>query len=492
MNAMRIKDLREYVDLLRKHGELVDVHEETDWNLEIGAVIRHSYDLNAPSPLFWEVKDKMGRVLGAPVSISKRHYPNIKLALSLGLALDSSQRDIIQSIANAMENKKIPPIEKATAKFQENLVVGDAVDLYALPTPLIHGGDGGPYINTLGCIVVQSPDGKWTNWSIARIMINGKKTMTGIIASTKHLGMIHKMWQDLGKDTPFALALGVEPSIPFVCAMALDDYVNEADWLGGYWGEGIEVTRCHTNHLSVPSSAEIVIEGRISADVCVDEGPMGEYTGYSSKEKIKMPQYEVDAIQYRHNPILPVVAAGMPIEEDHTIWGTVTSATNLYQFRKNGLPVKDCFHTWQSCMMLMAITLHEGYEKQYPDKKALFDRIAKVCFDSRSGVVVPKIAVMDEDINVYDFNEVARAVFTRTHPGSGDYVYDSKLITNLVPYLQCGEVDSRLSTKVIFDCLFNPDVEKKPIVSSFKTLWPKHIQDKVLQRWKDYGYPEEE
>jgi phenylphosphate carboxylase alpha subunit len=489
MMASRIKDLREYIDILHAYGEIVDISTKVDWNLELGAIIRHSYDLNAASPFFLNINDKIGRVLGAPVSISNRKYPTIKLALSMGLAPESSLNSIIHSIANAMDNKSIPPVEKPTAKFQENIMLGADIDLYKLPTPLIHQGDGGPYINTIGCIVVQSPNGKWTNWSIARIMINSKKSMTGIIAPTKHLGMIHKMWQDLGKDTPFALALGVEPSIPFVCSMALADEVNEADWLGGYWGEGIDVTPCHTNHLSVPSSAEIVIEGRISASTYVDEGPMGEYTGYSTRGPVKMPQYEVEAIQHRDNPILPVVAAGMPIEEDHTVWGTVTSAMNLYQFRKNGLPVKDCFHTWQSGMMLMALTLANGYERQYPDKKKLFDRIAEVCFNSRSGVVVPKIAVMNEDIDIYNFEEVARGIFSRTHPGCGYHIYDNEVITNLVPYLQCGEIDSRMSKKIIFDCLFDPEIEKRPIVSSFKTLWPQHIQDKVLRRWHEYGYP---
>lgn len=484
----KINNLREYIDKLREHKELLDVKAEVDWNLEIGAIIRRTYDLQAPSPYFHSVKDKIGRVLGAPVSVSHRKYPYLKLALSLGLPLSASLKEIIEKIVSSMENKPIPPVEVRDAEFHKNRFLGDEIDLDKLPTPLIHGGDGGPYIGTLGCIVVQSPDGKWTNWQIARIMINGKRTMTGIVVPTHHLGVIHKMWKDLGKDTPFAVALGVEPSIPFVCSMPLEAYVNESDWLGGYWGEGIQVTRCKTNNLLVPSSAEIVMEGKLSATTYVDEGPMGEYTGYSPNCSSKMPQYEVEALYYRDDPILPVVAAGMPIEEDHSVWGTVTSAFNLYQFRKNKLPIKDCFHTWGSCMMLMAVTLEEGYEKQYPDKKELFLQIAKTCFNSRAGVVVPKIAVLDSDIDVFNFEEVARAVFSRTHPNSGYHFYDHKDVTGLVPYLQCGEVNKRMTQKVILDCLFDPKMDKRPIVSSFKSLWPAEIQAKVLKRWREYGF----
>lgn len=485
----KIGSLREYIDILKSSGEVIDVNQEVDWNLEVGAIIRRSYDLNAPSPLFRAVKDKKGQILGAPVSISgSKNHPYIKLALSMGFDATAALDDIIRGVADSMDNNPIKPVIVGDAPFMENMSFGDHINLYDLPTPLIHEGDGGPYINTLGCIVVQSPDGAWTNWSIARIMINGKRSMTGIVAPTKHLGMIHKMWKDLGKDTPFALALGVEPSIPFVCSLPLDDYVNECDWLGGYWGEGIEVVKCQTNDLYVPKSAEIVVEGSISCSIYVDEGPMGEYTGYSSPDKIKMPLYQVDAVLHRDDPILPVVAAGMPIEEDHTVWGTATSSYNLYQFRRNNLPIKNCFHTWESSMMLMAVTLERGYQDRFESKVELFDRIAKVCFGSRAGVVVPKIAVFDEDIDVYNFTEVARALFSRCHPVTGYHFYENRTITNLVPYLQCGEVDSRLSVKVIFDCLFDPSAEKRPIVSSFETLWPKEIQEKVINNWKGYGY----
>jgi len=485
----KLNHLREYIEILKQHKEVLDVDVETDWNLEIGAVIRRSYDLRAPSPLFNKIKDRIGRVLGAPASLSnQKDHPYIKLALALGLPPATSIGAIIERIATSLEKPPVPPVVVPQAPFHENIHLGEQVDLYKLPVPIIHEHDGGPYINTFGCIVVRSPDGKWTNWSIARIMIDGKNTMTGIVAPTKHLGVIHKMWKDLGLDTPFALALGVEPSIPVVCSMPLPDFVNEGDWLGGFWGEGIHVTPCRTNDLFVPTSAEIVVEGVIAATDTANEGPMGEYSGYSSHEVCRMPRYKVNAVLHRNDPILPVVAAGMPVEEDHTIWGTVTSAFNLYQFRKAGIPVKACFHTWESCMMLMAISLTDGYESVFRNKQEMFDRIASTCFNSRAGVVVPKIAVFNEDIDVYDFTEVARALLSRTHPVSGYKTYDHKLITNLVPYLQCGEIDNRMSTKVIFDCLFDPKIEKRPITASFRRLWPEHIQNRVLQRWKEYGF----
>ena len=45
------------------------------------------------------------------------------------------------------------------------------------------------------------------------------------------------------KYLPYALALGTEPAIPFVAGMPLDENVDEADFIGGYFGEPIEVAR---------------------------------------------------------------------------------------------------------------------------------------------------------------------------------------------------------------------------------------------------------
>ena len=42
--------------------------------------------------------------------------------------------------------------------------------------------------------------------------------------------------------------------------MPLADGVNEADFIGAYLGEPLEVVNCETVDLQVPATAEIVIE----------------------------------------------------------------------------------------------------------------------------------------------------------------------------------------------------------------------------------------
>ena len=50
---MHLKDLREYIQALDNIGEVQSVEKSVDLFLEAGGIIRRSYDLRAPAPLFF-------------------------------------------------------------------------------------------------------------------------------------------------------------------------------------------------------------------------------------------------------------------------------------------------------------------------------------------------------------------------------------------------------------------------------------------------------
>ena len=110
MNRHRIKDLREYIDLLSSLGQIQAINVPVDPNLEIGAVIRHSYDLQAPAPLFNQVPGMMGRILGAPVGLSSNpDIPLARLAASVGVPFNSSHLEIIEALSDGFKADPIPP-----------------------------------------------------------------------------------------------------------------------------------------------------------------------------------------------------------------------------------------------------------------------------------------------------------------------------------------------------------------------------------------------
>ena len=237
----RLRDLRAFLGALNACGDLQTIDREVDWNLEVGAVIRRSYELRAAAPLFANLpRSRPGsRILGAPGGLSSDPlHPLARVAISLGLQRESSGTDIVEAIAAALEKPGIPPVEVTGAPCKENMLIGDGVDLELLPVPLIHGGDGGRYLNTYGLNIVRTPDGRWTNWSINRMMLHDRNHLTGTFAVNQHLGMILSQWRDRGEDMPIAIALGVEPALPFLAGgMPLPEEFSEADFVGAYFGE---------------------------------------------------------------------------------------------------------------------------------------------------------------------------------------------------------------------------------------------------------------
>src|SRR5262245_42292961 len=107
-----LKSLREYIDTLKAIGELQEIDREVDWNLEMGAIIRRSYELRAPAPLFNRIKgiEKGFRVLGAPAGISgQKELAYARIALSLGMPANSTLREMVEALADAHDKTPVLP-----------------------------------------------------------------------------------------------------------------------------------------------------------------------------------------------------------------------------------------------------------------------------------------------------------------------------------------------------------------------------------------------
>ncbi len=489
----RLKSLPEYIARLKTLGEIQEIDVEVDWNLEMGAIIRRCCELQAPAPLFNRIKgiEPGFRVLGAPAGLSRRNGL-ARVALSLGLPATTAVCDMIETLAAAHGKPPIPPRRIATSPCKEHKCLGADVNLARLPAPLIHEGDGGRYLNTWGTIIVRTPDGRWTNWSITRIMVTGRDTMAGGVIPRQHLGMIYAQWKALGRAMPFALAMGTEPVIPFVAGMPLDDNVNEADFIGGYLGEPVDVVDCETVDLQVPATSEIVLEGTLSATETVWEGPMGEYSGYlSPKGGMPSPVFQVSAMTFRDQPILPVVAAGEPVEENHTCWGLAVSAQILWELRQQHFPVASCFIPFQSAAHWLVVTVKRSASAGGRGEE-LVHELARILSLSRAGSFVPKVLLMDEDIDPANLDELLWAFATRNHPERGQFLFHDQKLLPLVAFLTDDERKAGRGARVIYNCLPSADCppDRLPRRSSFRHLWPKEIQDKVTRNWKRYGFSE--
>jgi 4-hydroxy-3-polyprenylbenzoate decarboxylase len=494
--ACGLATFRGYVDALRDHGDLVDVTCEVDPWLELGAIVRRSYDLRAPAPLFHRLKGARSdcRVLGAPAGLSARPGAGLcRIALSLGLSAHASGTEIVDALASAAETAPVGAVLVESAPCQENVMTGDAVDLTALPFPWIHAADGGRYVNTFGVVVVRSPDSAWTNWSISRQMLVDARHMAGGVPASQHLGMIHAQWKALGEATPFATVLGVDPATAFFASMPLADGVDEAGVVGGYRDAPVEVVRCRTVDLEVPAECELVIEGFIDSMETVPEGPMGEYTGYVNPgASSRHPLWHVTAVTHRDRPIVPVVAAGPPAEENHTVWGTAQAAAVLHELRAAGLPVVSCWMPFEAaCQWLVVSVRCDWPSLGWSSRAALASAVGDVVFSSKAGVAVPRVSVVENDIDICDLAQIVWADATRCHPRDDVIPFADRPMLGLPIFLAPDDKSRSRTTKVVRDCL-SAD-RTKPFGAlervTFEAGWPGETRARVLAKWDRYGFP---
>ena len=79
---------------------------------------------------------------------------------------------------------------------------------------------------------------------------------------------------------------------------------NEFEAAGGLIGEAVEVIAGPRTGLPIPAHAEIAFEGFIHPNDVLDEGPLGEWTGYYAGGLKKEPAIRIETVMHRHDPIL--------------------------------------------------------------------------------------------------------------------------------------------------------------------------------------------
>ncbi|WP_197507956.1 MULTISPECIES: UbiD family decarboxylase [unclassified Mycobacterium] len=495
--GIHYESFRDYVQALQAIGEVQQIDEPIHWNLEMGAIIRRSTEMKAAAPLFNHVigADAGLRAMGAPAATSRQ--PGLylaRLAMMMGRDPRATALELVEAYVEAKSQPVLSPVSVPpdSAPCKRNAMLGDDIDLMRLPVPYIHDGDGGRYIQTAGINIVRSPDRTWTNWSVNRAMLVDKNHLTGLVIPEQHIGMVHGMWKQQGKPTPWALALGVPPAAMIAAGAPMPAYVSEHDFASQLTGAAMQMVACETVDLEVPASAEIVLEGLISDSEMAMEGPLGEYGGYTIGEPKPWPLFTVTAVTYRDRAILPVIAPGRPVEDVHTIWGLGISGETLHLCREAGLPVTACWTPLESATHWMVVTVPDSWHDQtgLPVDEFLH-RLGQTIFASHPGWQFPKILVIGDDIDPSDLGQVVWAFATRCHPGSGEILFSMTKLGEWVAYLDSSEKYTGRGGQALYNCLMRSQSFGRPLpeVASFTTSYPRALQDKILANWASYGYP---
>jgi UbiD family decarboxylase len=483
----RIKDLREYLKVLESLGDVEHIDRVVNPRLEAAAIARRSTEQRRRAPMFNNVEGvKPGfRIAGALGALSSDdRNPLARVSLSLGLPHDTTSRELVEHYAAAHQKPLIPPklIPRDSAPCKQNVLLGEKATLDHFPIPLVHPDDGARYVNTWGIIVARTPDGRWTNWSISRIMMIDGRHMTGLFLPQQHIGMIWQEWVKIGKPMPFAVVQGGDPGASMIGGMPVPADMDEGSFLGALYGEPVEVVKCETVDLEVPAGAEVVIEGHVSIARDATEGPYAEFHGYAFEETSPEPVYTIEAITYRDNPIWPVSATGRPPDDSQVGPAVGVSAELLTLLRNTGLPITTAWLLIETACSWAIVTVPQNWRDLLPSTETseFVRRIGETMSASRVGRMCPVTFVLDDDIDPANLSDVLWVLGTRIHPN----LRQEHWPVTILPWYPCYTAEERHSARgsiVVHDGLLPAGAREHARPATFDSLYPTELRARVLE-----------
>ncbi len=469
--------LRPFINLLEKFGELRRVNAEVDWKYEVGAIMHEVNHRKGPAIIFENIKDYHSPLLVGALTTRRR------IALALGLSPDTPLREITHEYIQRAKNP-IEPVIVSDGPCKEKIYHTSDLNLLSFPAPWWHEMDGGRYIGTLHTVVCKDPDSNWQNCAVHRVMIHDERTCGIYLAPGQHNAIIYSKYEQMGRPMPVAIAIGLDPVCILTSAGGFPAYVNEWTIAGALKKAPLEVVKCETNDLYVPAHAEIVIEGEMPVRERKDEGPFGEHTGYFGGSRLPRPVINVKCIMHKQNPIFQGTYEGMPPNEDHMLTSVNSSALALKAFEEIGfIGIKDIyFPTGADPWLSAIISIEKKYEGHGIDA-------SRVLFACKAGSFVKHVIVVDEDIDVFDLENVLWAVNTRfqarraviTHLEHGSMLDPSKP-------LEWGGITDRMVIDATWPMTHEFPPRKEWLgLSHPPTLKPsQELLERVRKRWKKY------
>jgi 4-hydroxy-3-polyprenylbenzoate decarboxylase len=345
------------------------------------------------------------------------------------------------------EARSIAPVTVKTGPLLDNVSSGKDVNIQSIPTPRWHEHDGGYYIGT-GCMVImRDPDTGWINYGAYRVQSHGPAVATVMCSKGKHGDLIKRRYHERGEPCPIAVVVGMHPALFTVGGLEIPYGKNEYDVAGGLIGEPVEVIAGPRTGLPIPAHAEIAFEGFIHPDDLLDEGPLGEWTGYYAGGQKKEPAIRIETFMHRDNPILLGAIPGVPPDDDSFYRGTYRSGAVWNQLEAAGVP--EVKGVWAHAAGGSRLWLTVAIKQLYGGHAKQAGLIASQC---HAGAYANRIVVVvDDDIDPADMDQVVWAMCTRMEPREGIETLRGCWSTVLDP-MAYGSDDPRNARIVIDAC----------------------------------------
>src|SRR5215204_2894796 len=424
------KNLRTFIETLRKENDLTEIETEVDPYLEIAEIHRRVIDEQGKALLFKNVKGSKYSVVTNLFGTAKR----------IDLAFGKKPQELVKKAVEAVE-VLLPPkprelwnyrdlafsaLKLGTKKVRRAPVLevcDQPANLEELPLLQLWHEDGGHFI-TLPLVYTESPSSGKHNLGMYRIQ-RFDKTSTGIHWQIGKGGGFHYFEaEQKGADLPVTISLGGSPAMILAAIAPLPEDVPELV-LASVLADGkIEtVENPLQNHHRLIAEAEFAICGRVAPKVRRPEGPFGDHYGYYSLVH-DYPVFEAQAVFHRQDAIFPATVVGKPRQEDFFIGDylqellsplfpmVMPSVRDIWSYGETG------FHS------LAAAVVHERYARE-----ALVSAFRILGEGQLS--LTKFLLITDEPRDLKDFKGTLEHVLARADFQSDLFVFDRTAMDTL-------------------------------------------------------------
>ena len=438
------QDLRVWLAEMEAAGEVTHI-SGAEREREIGGIVDiYQRKIGNPAVLFDDIPGypKGHRILANILTSNRR------INMTMGNPADGSEIELVKHWRKYMkEAKTFPPVEVKNGALLENVKTGDDIDLFKIPVPQWHEHDGGYYIGTGDMVVMKDPDTGWINYGAYRVQAHDKKLATVMCSKGKHGDMIQKQISRARAAVPGRG--GVRHASGAVHDRRAGNPARQerirrgrrAARRAGGGDHGAE------DRPADPGARRDRVRGLHPSERQLDEGPLGEWTGYYAGGLKKEPAIRIETMMYRDNPILLGAIPGIPPDDNSFYRGSYRSGAVWNQLEAAGVP--EVRGVWSHAAGGSRLWLTVSIKQMYAGHSKQAGLIASQC---HAGAYVNRfVVVVDEDINPADMDKVIWAMCTRFDPREGMEVLRGCWSSALDP-MAYSEKDPRNARVVIDAC----------------------------------------
>ena len=327
-------------------------------------------------------------------------------AAALGLENDN---EVCPYLAKQMANGagKSKMVEDGPVK--EVKLIGDDADLRKLPIPIHSHGDAGRYLGS-GVTITRDPETGIRNESILRVQLTDDPHKAPFWMAARHNYQHYLKYVEMDKPMPMAFAIGLHPVYEIMSNWSgIHKDFDELEYAAGVLGEEIEMVKCETIDLEVPAHAEVIIEGTVHPTDRMMEGPFGEFTNFGFGAEGPAPVFTCSAITHRENPIFRHMQATW--FTDHQPLITLPMEATYYNRLRDtqgNTNVLDVFVPPWASQFLMIVQVEAKWDGQVNDML--------MAALSGPNLHVKTVIAVDEDVDIYNAEDVLWAMTTRVDP----------------------------------------------------------------------------